>query len=136
MIWKVTFGNTFDFFIYVYRTNNELLLMTIPVRCYSCGKVTGNKWEPYQKLLSEGVSIKDALDKLGLTRMCCRRILMCHVNLVDKVMSYSDYKDCCDVSQVHHRESIGIPVIVEKPEEMPPDLVNDLFEQRLAELRV
>lgn len=108
----------------------------LPVRCYSCGKVTGNKWEPYQKLLSEGVSIKDALDQLGLTRMCCRRTLMCHVDLFVKVMAYSDYKDRCEVSQVSPQESIGLPFIVEKQEEMSADQANELFEKRLAELRV
>ena len=25
--------------------------MLIPIRCYTCGKVTGNKWEAYQELV-------------------------------------------------------------------------------------
>lgn len=27
--------------------------MIIPVRCFTCGKVTGNKWESYLTLLQE-----------------------------------------------------------------------------------
>jgi DNA-directed RNA polymerase I, II, and III subunit RPABC5 len=26
--------------------------MLIPIRCYTCGKVVGNKWEAYQELVS------------------------------------------------------------------------------------
>ena len=64
--------------------------MLIPVRCYTCGKVTGNKWEPYQKLLEEGMSPKEALDKLELKRYCCRRIILTHVDLIDKLLDYNE----------------------------------------------
>jgi DNA-directed RNA polymerase I, II, and III subunit RPABC5 len=62
--------------------------MIIPVRCFTCGKVTGNKWGPYQRLLADGVSESDALDKLGLKRYCCRRILLTHVDLIEKMLQY------------------------------------------------
>lgn len=64
--------------------------MIIPVRCFTCNKITGNKWVPYQKLLEEGVSPNDALDQLGLRRYCCRRILLTHVDLIDKILNYED----------------------------------------------
>ena len=63
--------------------------MLIPVRCYSCNKVVGNKWISYNKKLDEGISTKDALDQLGLKRMCCRRIILTHVELIDKLLEYS-----------------------------------------------
>lgn len=63
--------------------------MIIPVRCFTCGKVTGNKWESYQHLLKQGKTEKEALDMLGLTRYCCRRILLTHVDLIDQVMEYT-----------------------------------------------
>ena len=62
----------------------------IPVRCYSCNKVVGNKWETYQNMLQNGVEPGQALDKLGLKRYCCRRILLTHVDLFDKLLKYSD----------------------------------------------
>jgi len=62
--------------------------MIIPVRCFTCNKVIGNKWEPYQKLLSEGYSKNEALTKLGLKRFCCRRMLLTHVDLIDKFLEY------------------------------------------------
>ncbi|KAK2581915.1 hypothetical protein KPH14_002370 [Odynerus spinipes] len=48
--------------------------MIIPVRCFTCGKVIGNKWEAYLGLLQAEYTEGDALDALGLKRYCCRRI--------------------------------------------------------------
>lgn len=62
--------------------------MIIPVRCFTCGKVIGNKWEPYCKLLSSGVESKEALDQLKLERYCCRRMLITHVELIDQILLY------------------------------------------------
>lgn len=66
--------------------NNKMI---IPVRCFSCGKVVGNKWEKYNKLL-ETMSSKEALDKLGLVRGCCRTIILCHVEIIDKLLEYKE----------------------------------------------
>ena len=66
--------------------------MIIPVRCFTCAKVIGNKWEAYQKLLSEGVSKEEALTQLGLKRYCCRRMLLTHVDLIDKFLEYPQPK--------------------------------------------
>ena len=63
--------------------------MIIPVRCYSCGKVVANRWDKYQSYLADGISRGDALTKVGLKRYCCRRMLLSHVDLIDKVLMYS-----------------------------------------------
>ena len=60
----------------------------IPIRCFTCGRVTGNKWGQYQKMLREGIEPSVALDTLGLTRYCCRGILLAHVNIIDKLLMY------------------------------------------------
>jgi DNA-directed RNA polymerase I, II, and III subunit RPABC5 len=89
--------------------------MIIPIRCYTCGKPVGNKWESYQELvrkIKEDVKSKrdpevvdhgefhiqsgdipegkktpegKAMDILGLERYCCRRMLLTHVNIIDHV---------------------------------------------------
>jgi len=80
--------------------------MIIPVRCVTCGKVLGDKWSAYDRrvrqLTEEGaiddedvnkdvVHTKDKaprgkiLDDLGITRICCRRMLLTHVDLVDVI---------------------------------------------------
>jgi DNA-directed RNA polymerase I, II, and III subunit RPABC5 len=50
--------------------------MIIPVRCFSCGKVVGDKWETYLTYLQDDMSEGDALDKLELKRYCCRRMIV------------------------------------------------------------
>lgn len=63
--------------------------MIIPVRCFTCGKVIGNKWDTYLDLLQADYSERDALDALGLSRYCCRRMVMCHVDLIEKLLRYN-----------------------------------------------
>ncbi len=81
--------------------------MIIPVRCFTCGKVLANKWEYYQKKVKEmeaaekeakrngepgkerqhknfdAITTGHILDELGLDRMCCRRHMLGHVDLID-----------------------------------------------------
>ena len=73
--------------------------MIIPVRCFTCGKVLGNKWNFYKKEVEKGnneetvlnVNAKSiqqtkegkALDALGLKRYCCRRMMISHVDLIN-----------------------------------------------------
>jgi len=80
--------------------------MIIPIRCYSCGKVIAHLWEEYnekvQASYNEKVPVnnskrivdiksdemsgeKQILDDLGLHRYCCRRMLLSHIDLCDKL---------------------------------------------------
>lgn len=77
--------------------------MIIPVRCVSCGKLISDKWEYYQKRLKElkgdgfgkrtyfnGGEIPQTaerviFDELHLTRYCCRKVLLTHVDLIEKI---------------------------------------------------
>ena len=65
--------------------------MIIPVRCFSCGKVVGNLWEKYLQLLASELSEGEAMDKLGLKRYCCRRMILTHVDLIEKLLMYNVY---------------------------------------------
>ncbi len=83
--------------------------MIIPVRCFTCHKVIADKWDYYVKRCKEleaasddkgsEDATKDKIDldkqhfdktirqkvfeELGLDRICCRRMLLGHVDLID-----------------------------------------------------
>lgn len=62
--------------------------MLIPVRCFTCGKVLGNRHDAYQNLLSKGKSSEEALNAIGLTNSCCRRAMYTHVDVVERMIVY------------------------------------------------
>mgnify|MGYP001459454779 FL=1 len=77
--------------------------MIIPVKCFTCGKVLGNKYRYYlekvrEKKLARDMEINkviyltqehrdktpegEVMDDLGLNKMCCRRHILTHVDIV------------------------------------------------------
>uniref|UniRef100_G1KR68 DNA-directed RNA polymerases I, II, and III subunit RPABC5 n=1 Tax=Anolis carolinensis TaxID=28377 RepID=G1KR68_ANOCA len=40
-------------------------------------------------MLFGGTTWQDALDALGLKRYCCRRMLLSHVDLIEKLLNYA-----------------------------------------------
>ena len=42
--------------------------MIVPVRCFTCGKVIGDKWEDFARRVKEGEDAGKVLDDLGVTR--------------------------------------------------------------------
>lgn len=63
--------------------------MIIPVRCFTCGKVMGNKWDDYLELIKAGNSEGAAMDQLELVRYCCRRMILTHVELIEMLLNYN-----------------------------------------------
>jgi DNA-directed RNA polymerase subunit N len=60
----------------------------IPVRCFTCGAVIGDKWENFAKRVKNGEDPRKILDSLGMTRYCCRRMLLSHVDIIDEVLKF------------------------------------------------
>ena len=82
--------------------------MIIPIRCFTCNKVIAHLWEEYlNKLQLEYINEDIAnnkknrfvdietlenktnegkiLDEMGLKRYCCRRMMLSHVDLCEKI---------------------------------------------------
>ena len=80
--------------------------MILPVRCFTCGKVIGNKWVSYTELIRSDTMDKcTALDQLGLHRYCCRRMFLCHVELADKLLTYRSRTDNNNESEGKKQDS-------------------------------
>ncbi len=62
--------------------------MIIPVRCFTCGKLIADKWEDFAKRVKAGEDSGKVLDSLGVTRYCCRRMLLSHVEIIDEVLKF------------------------------------------------
>ncbi|EGQ42735.1 MAG: DNA-directed RNA polymerase, subunit N [Candidatus Nanosalina sp. J07AB43] len=59
--------------------------MQIPVRCFSCGKVIGDKWNEFEERTEEGEDKKEVLDDLGLEKYCCRTVFLTNVDTIEEV---------------------------------------------------
>lgn len=76
--------------------------MIIPIKCFTCGKVLADKYRYYQEevrklkvtknldnskieYLTKEVTDKtpegEVMDRLGLTKYCCRRHMLTHVDI-------------------------------------------------------
>jgi len=78
--------------------------MIIPIRCFTCNRVLASKYNAFKKERDKISSEKDILTgdpepdiiekseknmeifkKLGIDRYCCKRHLLTHINLINKV---------------------------------------------------
>ena len=59
----------------------------VPVRCFSCGTVIGDKYYEFVELVKAGEDPGKALDRLGVKRYCCRRMILSHVEVIDLFLS-------------------------------------------------
>ena len=81
--------------------------MIIPIRCYTCSKLLADKYEYYEsELLRKKLAMNttedpliininasdikktiagELMDELGLTRICCRKVLLTSINIIDEI---------------------------------------------------
>jgi len=61
--------------------------MLVPVLCFTCGKLIGDKWVEYQTECEKKEKTKqEILDNIGFNRYCCRNIFMCHTDLINNIV--------------------------------------------------
>ena len=75
--------------------------MIIPIRCFTCNKILADKWEKFSEMTKKGKAIQiisnkpidfnkktlvlQAFEALNITRYCCRRHLLSHINLLEEI---------------------------------------------------
>ena len=52
-----------------------------PIRCYTCNATIAHKHPDFERARLSGRTAKETLDEMGVTRMCCRRMFLSHVDL-------------------------------------------------------
>jgi len=63
----------------------------LPVRCFTCGKLIGDKYKEFiTRTREKGEDPQAVLDSLGLTRICCRRMMVSAYEYIDEVLAYSE----------------------------------------------
>ena len=62
--------------------------MYFPIKCFTCGAPIAQHWEEYASRKKAGEKPAEILDSLGVERMCCRRMFLSYVDIMDKVMKY------------------------------------------------
>jgi DNA-directed RNA polymerase subunit N (RpoN/RPB10) len=67
--------------------------MMLPVRCFSCNKIISDKWVKYKSIIDSGGTPIDAFKVICITRYCCKRMFLGHVELIDKLILYSENTD-------------------------------------------
>ncbi len=67
--------------------------MIIPIRCFTCGALIGDKWLEYARRVKQGEDPKRVMDDLGIKRYCCRRMFLSHVELIDEILLYEEMEE-------------------------------------------
>ena len=62
--------------------------MLVPIRCFTCGGLVGDKYEEFVNNKDGEESPSKVLDDLGLKRYCCRRTILSTVEFIDQMMPY------------------------------------------------
>lgn len=62
--------------------------MIIPVRCFTCGKVVASAFESFITRTRAGEDSRQVLEELGMTRYCCRRMILSNAELIDEVIPF------------------------------------------------
>ena len=72
--------------------------MIIPVRCFSCGRVIASDYVRFKdkmdKIRAENrreptpEEISTTLDQLGVTRYCCRRMIISQADLLQEILPF------------------------------------------------
>ncbi|MEM3519196.1 MAG: DNA-directed RNA polymerase subunit N [Candidatus Hadarchaeales archaeon] len=59
-----------------------------PIRCFTCGKLLGDKYAIFEERVKKGEEPKKVLDDLGLKRYCCRSTVLTSIDMMDEIAKF------------------------------------------------
>ena len=59
----------------------------LPIRCFTCGKVLGNKYEKFNTYNDKEKAYKE----LGIQRYCCKTILLTSIDTSEFMQDYTNF---------------------------------------------
>ena len=62
--------------------------MLVPVRCFTCGNLIADKYDDYQTKVKSGEDPQKILNDLGISRYCCRRMILTTVETIQQVFPF------------------------------------------------
>ena len=70
----------------------------IPLRCFTCNMFIGNKYTEFMAKKDGRPEYGKILDELGVKNLCCRRMLLTHVEVIEDTAIYSSITSVMDDS--------------------------------------
>jgi len=71
----------------------------IPPRCFTCNNFIADKYAMFIQKKDGRQLYKEVLDELNLPRICCRKMLLTHVDVIDDTVMYSSVESVMDESR-------------------------------------
>jgi len=59
----------------------------LPIRCFTCNSLVGHFWNDYE---TRKCDAREFLDQHNIRRLCCRRMLLTHVPIIDDIVKFSN----------------------------------------------
>tara|TARA_Y100000592_G_C5447414_1_gene306784 strand:+ start:1382 stop:1618 length:237 start_codon:yes stop_codon:yes gene_type:complete len=69
----------------------------LPIRCFTCGKVLGNKYERFNIYKDKEQAYKD----LGIQRYCCKTILLTSIDTSEFMQDYTQFPECITLKNTY-----------------------------------
>ncbi len=62
--------------------------MLVPVRCFTCGNMIADRYGEYQAKINAKENPSKALDSVGISRYCCRRMMLTSMETIQQIIPF------------------------------------------------
>ena len=71
--------------------------MSRPIRCFTCSKVLGNKYEKFDEYKDKEKAYRD----LGIERYCCKTILLTSIDTSEFMQDYTQFPNGVNIKNTY-----------------------------------